>query len=370
MQNPVALEIVKKIDDRSVSGAEFRLLIQKFVESLKDCLKKEADAAFATLAPLMASRNLSRASLIGALCGSMVESGCDPAVASPHLTTGLQRSFKTVHPMLDKLERKVRHRLEEIEDDDQKQDRISSGIRQLSIRLPEAAAGLKALSRFIRPALTIYGRDLKGRQSALPHLWDQASQWEDWNPEVAKLLRLLTVLESEKLVAIDVANHKGFVGSFGGAVTNAQLIILLMDTFARQYVFPKALVSHDMVQCANGEGPQVIDEQVQGAWNLYDYRALDTRLKLPDPKDLKANKYWIWNEKRPADIPSIAGYRIILLGPPSYGREWNFEREFKDLKAGIKVESELSRPDLQDWLEKINQKNIASRASNAQTQTT
>lgn len=369
MQNPHASKIVQAIEDPSVSGSDFRRLLQEFVGSLKDCLIKEANQSFATLAPLMGSRNLSRASLVSVVCGSMVESGCDPGVASPFLTQGISRALVATVPLVGKLEKKVRHRLEDAEDEAQQRNWIESGIRQLSVRLPQAAAGLKALERFMRPALTIYAVDPAGRQKALPTLWDHLSQMEFWIPEAAKLHRLLSVLENEPLVVIDVANHKGFLGRFGGAINNAQLIILLMDTFARQYVFPKALVTHEMGLCAKGDGPQQVGQTVHGAWNLYDHRALDSRLKLPDPKDLKSNRYWIWNERRPAEIPQVHGHRIILIGPPSYPREWEFEREFKYLKAGIQVDSELSRPDLATWLARINEQNVALRNDSFQPQT-
>lgn len=366
MQNPFAEKIIQKIEDRETSGEEFRRLIRQFVDSLSDCLKKEADESFAGLAPLMASRNLSRASLIATLCGSMVESGCDPRFATPYLTTGLTRALKAIMPMVDKLERKVRPRLETAESPEQRSAWIASAVRQLSVRLPESAAALKSFERFMRPALTMYSKDLANRQKGLPEFWDYASRMESWFPDAEKLLRLMTVLEKEPIIAIDVASQKGFVGRFGGAINNSQLIILLMDTFARQYVFPKPLISHDMGLCAHGEGPQQVGDKVQGAWNLYDHRALDSRLKLPDPKDLKANKFWLWNERKPSEIPAIDGFRVILIGPPSYPREWEFEREFRYLKAGIKVDSELSRTDLRDWLERINDRNLALKKAGAQ----
>ncbi len=367
MQNPYAVQIAEQVEDRSVTGGAFRLLLGQFVESIKGCLRKEADNAIEILAPTLASRNLSRASMVSVICGSMVDSGCDPSVVAQPMAIGLAKALKTALPIAQKLEAKLRPKLIALDDPDKDPQRIASAIHQLSVRMPEAAAGFKALDRFFIPAISVYSKDIAGREVALPKIWDNASLIEPWHSGVHRLMKVLSVLEKEPLVMIDVAHRKGFVGHFGGVVTNSQMLILLMDTFAHQDVFYKPLVSHDLVQCAKGEGPCKVEDSVNGAWNVYSYQALSSIEKLPDPKDLKANKFWIWNEKTPADVPVVDGHRIILIGPPSFPRNWKFTRDFKHLKAGIVVDSDLSKSELKIWIDKIIARNASLKSATAES---
>lgn len=361
MKNKYATRILQQMEDREVTGAQFRMTLEKFVESMRGCMQKEADAALKQIAPAMASRNLSRASLVSRICGSMVESGCDSNLMARALTTGLAKALETALPLAAKLESKVAPKLEGLDDEEKITRWKASAIRQLSVRLPEAAAGLKAVERFVTAAVIVYSQNLSAREHALPLLWDNTSRLEPWNTLTEQLMKVLSVLENEWFVVIDIANSKGFTGQLGGVIDNSQLLILLMDAYAGQQVFAKPLVPHDVVQSAKGLGPCDVDQAVEGVWNVYTFEALSAILKLPDPKDLKANKYWIRNEKTPADIPVVHGHRVILLGPPSYPRTWKFKRQFKHLKAYVTVDSELSKTDMQIWLDRIVARN-ANRA--------
>ncbi len=365
MNNPFAKQIVAQIDNPKISGMAFRQLLVEFTASLKDCVKREAVDSLRTLAPLVANRNVSRASWVAEVCQAMVESGCDSFELVRPLARGLKRSLKAALPLAAKLERKLAPKLVDIEDPQKISRWTDSAIRQLSIKMPEAAANLKTLQRFCHAAETVYGLQVESRRKAFRYLGDFMQPLLRWSQPVRDLHVLLNVLEKEPFVVIDPANRKGFIGKFGGAIDNNQFLILLMDTYAKQMVFGRPLVSFDVAQCAKGIGPCHVPDEVHGAWNVYTFQALTDMQKLPDPKDLKANKHWIWNGRTPDEIPQLDGYRVILIGPPSYPRTWHFTRRFKHLAAGIVVDHELEKLDIQAWLDRIRQVNYPQLASHA-----
>jgi hypothetical protein len=357
MQNPFALQIVERIQDASISARDFRLLLYEFTQSLKDCVKREANESLQVLAPVLASRNVSRASWVAEVCQAMVESGCDSQVVVRPLASGLKRALEATLPLAAKLEKKLAPKLATIEDQEKSRRWIDSAIRQLAVKLPKSVGSLKTIERFCHLAFQVYGQQVDSRRKVWKHLERSIVPMARWSRTVADLQVLLNLLEKEPLVVIDLANKRGFVAKFGGIPDNTHFITLLMDTFVHQLVFGKALVSYDVAQCAKGIGPCEVSDEVHGAWNVYTFHAVNEMRRLPEPKDLTANKHWIWNDQTPAQIPVLHGHRIVLIGPPSYPRQWTFHRKFKHVAASIHVDFELNKLDLQMWLERIMQAN-------------
>lgn len=357
MLNPYALKIVEQIEDSSITAQDFRALLLEFTHSLKDCVKREADESLHLLAPALASRNVSRASWVAEVCQAMVESGCNSQELVRPLASGLKRALEATHPLAEKLERKLAPKLTTIEDQEKAQRWIDSAIRQLAVKLPKAVGSLKSIDRFCDLAFQVYGQQVDSRRKVWKYLEPSITPMARWSSVVGDLKTLLTLLEKEPLIVIDLANKRGFVAKFGGIVDNAQFITLLMDTYVHQVVFGKPLISYDVAQCAKGIGPCDVNEEVHGAWNVYSYRALNEMQRLPDAKDLTANKHWLWNDQTPEQIPGLHGHRIVFIGPPSYPRQWKFRRKFKDVQASIKVDFELNKLDLQMWLDRVMQAN-------------
>jgi hypothetical protein len=357
MLNPFAVQIVERIEDSSFSAQDFRKLLIEFTQSLKDCVKREANESLQILAPILASRNVSRASWVAEVCQAMVESGCNSQELVRPLASGLKRALEATRPLADKLERKLAPKLATIEDPEKARRWTDSAIRQLAVKLPKSVASLKTIERFCHLAFQVYGQQVESRPKVWKYLENSIVPMARWSPTVGDLRILLNLLEKEPLVVIDLANKRGFVAKFGGIVNNAHFITLLMDTYAHQMVFGKPLVSHDVAQCAKGIGPTEVADEVHGAWNVYTYHALNEMQRLPEPRDLTANKHWLWNDQSPAQIPILHGHRVVLVGPPSYPRKWNFARKFKHVSAEIRVDYELNKLDLQMWLDRIMQAN-------------
>jgi hypothetical protein len=60
-------------------------------------------------------------------------------------------------------------------------------------------------------------------------------------------------------------------------------------------------------------------------------------------------------EGSPADIPVFEGYRVVLLGPPSYERTWQSQRMFANLPANLEITGRLSPEQVHAWLQRMAQ---------------
>jgi hypothetical protein len=165
---------------------------------------------------------------------------------------------------------------------------------------------------------------------------------------------ILGVLDSEPFVAIEPATRFGIAGRMSGVVDNFQLQVLLMDAFPaqrRRFGRKSTRVSESAAAVARGEGPQSTEETITGAWNLYDHASFRDG-RLPDAADLAAHDHWIWGEGIPGDIPVLDGHRVILLGEPSYVREFGPQRTFAHLPASLAART-LGEDEVARWLARI-----------------
>jgi hypothetical protein len=94
----------------------------------------------------------------------------------------------------------------------------------------------------------------------------------------------------------------------------------------------------DVIAVMRGDGPASIKELWQGTWNLYQWTAIDDAGQLPDKVD---SRHWIWNEGIPAEIASVDGVRVILLGAPTVKRIRRATRSLPHLAATLDVEEVL-----------------------------
>jgi hypothetical protein len=102
------------------------------------------------------------------------------------------------------------------------------------------------------------------------------------------------------------------------------------------------------VAVARGDGPQTANAPSKGAWNLYQWTAVDNAGKLPS--GLERLETWVWNEGTPSDITPFNGIRVLLLGPPAVERSWNTARTFDRLRAYVRVEHTLTLEEVDNWM--------------------
>lgn len=135
-----------------------------------------------------------------------------------------------------------------------------------------------------------------------------------------------------------------------GIVDNFQLHTLLIDVFPLEGLFPRRRIAKQIVDVANGHGPQQARDTIIGTWNLYNWTAVQANLKLPAPD---SSPHWIWGEGRPEDIPVFEGHRVVFLGPPSYTRSWRLQRTFLRLSAEIQRSRTLNKCEVTAWLQRM-----------------
>jgi hypothetical protein len=164
---------------------------------------------------------------------------------------------------------------------------------------------------------------------------------------IAKLLR---VLHEEPYVAIEPGSGIGIQGKMSGISENFQLNVLLMDVFPSGGFLARRRVSREAARIARGQGPQVADENIRGAWNLYGWRALTPDGRLPPTDDTQGTEHWIWNEGTPRDIPMFDDRRVILIGPATYQRTWRSQRDYPGLDADLTVERRLDKDEVTSLL--------------------
>jgi hypothetical protein len=191
------------------------------------------------------------------------------------------------------------------------------------------------------------------------------------------LSKLLLVLDDEPLLVLHPESKKGFRCRMGGIADNFQLHTLLMDTLiapepggGRGFMakllgrggetmsgLPDGLRGRRpdpaSVAVARGEGPQEGHGSVVGAWNLYNWTAVDPGSGMFGDGPLAGMGHWIWNEGVPADITPFEGLRIVLLGAPAYERSWNSVRLFDALPAYVRVEEMLTPQGVEEWLARL-----------------
>jgi hypothetical protein len=163
------------------------------------------------------------------------------------------------------------------------------------------------------------------------------------------------VLHEEPFLVVEPDSGLGIEGRMSGIADNFQLHVLLMDAFPRRGLFALRRVSRQAARVARGSGPQVTDEIISGKWNLYTWEGLGPDARLPDAKQNPSTEAWVWGEGTPADIPVFEGYRVVLLGPPSYLRTWRSQRLFQGLRAELEISKRLTREEVQRWLERMAQ---------------
>ncbi len=289
------------------------------------------------------------ASLLALLCGAMIEMGHDAAPLVGPIMYRLGSLLESIEELVDACLARVP---ESVDEDSDPAEAFEQVRADLAPRMPVAGAAWDALERCWAPAFTVFSADA-GARSRAGHLRALARKVGEHHDTAHWLAVLLSVLDDEPIVAIEPSTMLGILGRISGVVENMQLHVLLMDEFPSPDPAAGPRVSRRVADIARGEGPQQIDEGVTGAWNLYTWKAIQPGYRLPDPTDYGSKDTWIWGEGISEDIPLFEGRRVILLGPPSYAREWTAQRSFKRLPARLDSDKMLTPDEVAGWMDRM-----------------
>jgi len=311
---------------------------------------EEADDALRTLSHGLALEDARRSGFIAVACRSFLIHGCDPSIVSDLLVSQLGGLLEKCVRLHAACETRMKEDAASSDGDDQSP---TAGFERakstLGGSMADEVTAWEVLKQVWPCAIELFSRSVAARMAA--HEMVKAAAAISSLHEAGHWLRLmLSAPHDEPLLAIEPSSGLGIEGRVSGVVDNYQLHALLMDCFPRRGLLKRRRISRRAVDTARGTGPQVTDDTIVGAWNMWTWQAIQPSLDLPDPGVWSADALWVWGEGIPADIPVFEGFRVVLLGPPSYERSWRSQRMFARLPANLEIAQTLSRAEVTDWL--------------------
>lgn len=333
----------------SSTDADLNAAAQEFFDAIPDTSLEDANAAIRTLSNYFNLEDASRAAFLALVCGTMVESGCDPLAIARPLTDRINSLLESSAALADACIAEI----PEVEEEDADPIELFEETRnRIALTLPEQNADWEALEQFWPPAIAVFSASAEARAAARP-LRNWAAKISEYHQAGHWLGLILSVLENEPIVAIEPQTKLGILAQISGVVDNFQLNVLLMDKFPHLELFAGRRIPQQVVDVATGEGLQETNDTVTGVWNMYAWQAIQPGLTLPNADDYSSSRFWIWNEGIPEDIPLFDGRRAILLGPASYKRTWTSQRIFANLRGSLEIQRQLTRNEIDDWLERM-----------------
>lgn len=233
-------------------------------------------------------------------------------------------------------------------DDEGYQARIGEVFDELAEQHPHEFEAWQRLQNFYLPVVSVLSRDSATRQRLAP-LAETLAPLGEMHEGADWLSKLLAVSERAPLLVIEPASKRGFVGLMSGVADNFQLHALLLGAFAQ--IDGETRISASALARAQGEDDAESDEIISSPWNLYNWSALGAGGALPG--DMSGMAHWIWNEGTPGDISRFEDFRVVLLGPATYERQWPSGRLFSALPASIEVEHVLTLGEVAAWLGRL-----------------
>jgi hypothetical protein len=328
---------------------------QAMMHELATASAEEKSQAVRTLSAAVATlESPTRAAFAATAAGALIEGDADPRP----LVEPLVKLLHNVTPPAVRL-----FEASAVDDPAAKDavDQFEANLKRIAPTMPDDAKAWEALQRLYPPVVAVCSVAPEARAAARD-LVPTLTPMSRYNPSAHWIVKMLRVLDNEPYLAIEPETQLGIRGRMSGISENFQLNVLLMDIFPAKRSWlsrPKRRVSEAAARVSRGEGPQQLEESVTGFWNLYSWHAVKPDGTLPAYSDHNARGTWIWNEAVPADIPTFEGHRVILLGPASYQRGWDAQRDFLRLKAELTIDEQLSAHDVQDWLNKMARANAS-----------
>ncbi len=327
------IEALRDQNDRAFSSAQ-----RGIVKRADQAEPAELTQALRVLEPALATVPLGMGTQLATLVAGFVECGGDPLLALETLTLrvsdGLERAarfpalWQEVGEGAELPEPDAHQRIPEV------QQQLSTDAEQ------ELAEAWFTVGEWV-PSLLLPLQQAVARK-ALPHrarLTEAAEAAMEHMDDVTWLYGLLQVLDDEPVIVLHPESQRGFRLTIGGIGDNFQLHTLLAATLIGDPA--KGLLAGTPIP------PEWLASATDGE-DLQPHGGLEGRFNLVD-----AFGEWIWNEGRPADIPKLDEYRIIVLEKPPYERSWNLGRAYPLMQPSVTLDAQLTPEELSEWLAKI-----------------
>jgi hypothetical protein len=354
-----ARELLDLAGDRHADRHLVHGTMQAFADGVRDASAGEVGEALAVLGQAFALEHSPVQALVLTAAGAVVERGADaaplvaPAIDFLRRATPLALTFhRTCAPQV----------ASDADDPHEAFRRVAAQERATS---PPAAAAWDALDDLYPPLIAILAASPAARAQGRALAADMAEMRQD-HAGASWLWPMLMVLDKEPLLVIEPETGLGVVGTMSDISSNFELHVLLMDVFPQAGTVgslralatlvglrKRRRVSQRARDIVRGVVADQGGEPVIGQWNLHAWTALQATGRLSQGHEEQATAHWIWNEGVPADIPEFEGHRVVLLGPPSYERNFDAQRRFAGLRPDIEVQRMLSADEVEAWVKRL-----------------
>jgi len=347
---------IRVISDPLSSNEDVNTSLQPCFRLLADSNEEDVNIFMKRTFALVNLPNIERASLATTICGYLVENGFPSNAILYDFIDFYEGLLDKSRPFFDLLSSHTsKMRVPEEEKEEAINKIYSELLNDEDLVDNDTYNAVIALDKFYACGISLFSINRENFEKAKVRLKDKVVITGNYSQGCYWIDRLFTVLFDEPVVVIDIDNEIGFEGKINGVVDNYQLQHLLMGIPLLNK--NGVSISEENLAIVNGTGPQSSENSIESKWNMYNL-GLCTQ---PTWKTLVNNQedisqsiefrdYWIWSEGSPMDIPVYDGYRVILLGAPSYSRSSRIQRTFKNLKANIDIEKELSEEEINRWL--------------------
>jgi hypothetical protein len=329
--------------DAGATHDRARQAAQDFIDTSRNASAGDVRAALGILSGAYSLPYTDNLPLVLAIAGGLVERGADPAPLVAPVVEFLQR----LTPLAIEFHRACVAEVADGADDDAAFAQAGDRFRA---QMPKPAEAWGMLEALYVPVIAVLAASPAARAQGHP-LAQQMAELEAYNAGASWLCPMLMVLDREPILVIEPETRLGLVGRMSGVSSNFQLHVLLMDVFPQSDPRGSRRISQKAADVTRGTvAEQQDDPAMTGCWNLHAWTALQGSGRLTNDHSPSAVDHWIWNEGVPAHIPTFDGYRVIVLGPPSYARSFSAGRDFSTLRADIEVERLLAPDEVDGWV--------------------
>ncbi|GAB6010577.1 hypothetical protein [Viscerimonas tarda] len=342
-------------DDSSMKD-EINSSLRSIYELIPDSSDLDFGHALKSIFSLVKLPNPDRASMAAGICGYLVELGYPGEAIVDDFIEFYSHLIEVSQPFYTRYFDEIEGIDESDEERDEKLNEAYQTVWEERMDInPAEIEAIDALDKFFPCGISLFSAGRKAFFMGKSQLAEKVAQLSEYNQGCYWFNTLFKVLFDEKIVVIDLDTKKGFTASMSGVVDNFQLQLLLMGM---PELNDKIAISADFLSVINGSGPQSSGQAIVGKWNMYTssllqkhgWKELIGNKKLVVDKAKDYSDSWIWGEGIPADIPVVNGYRVILLGLPSYQRSIQIQRTFKNLAAEVAIEKILSDEEIAAWI--------------------
>lgn len=349
-------EFIRVISDPLSSNEDVNSSLQPCFKLLPDSSEQDVNRFMRRLMALTSLPDMERASLATTICGYLVENGFPSDAVLYDFIGFYEELLDKSRPFFEILSAHVsKMRVVQEEREEAVNQIYSELLNDEDIVNNDTYNAVISLDKFYACGVSLFSINKDNLEKAKTRLKGKVTFVADYNEGCFWINKLFTVLFDEPIVVIDIDRRIGFEGKISGIVDNSQLQHLLMGLpILNDGV---VAINEENLAIAKGLGAQTSENIVEDKWNMYhlglchqpNWQTLINNKESPD-QSVKILQYLIWSEASPADIPVYNGRRTVLLGLPSYPRSSRAQRTFKNLKATITIERELSEEEITAWL--------------------